>query len=69
MMWRKVPGLPDPWLRDFPPPTEAELAKYRLGTSIPQYAALAEYSRRTRVSAGPAKMLFDALAAVEVSRA
>jgi hypothetical protein len=57
--------LTNPWLRDFPPPTATEVEKYAIGTNIPQFAALAEYSKRTRVSMGPAKMLFDALAEIE----
>lgn len=56
-----VSALSDPWLRDFPSPLPEEVDRYAEGTSIPQFAALALYQKRTKIAMGPAKMLFDAL--------
>ena len=56
--------LADPWLRDFPAPTDDEIALYRKGTHLPRYTAVELYRKRTKIAAGPTMRLFDALVAL-----
>lgn len=47
------------WLKTFPLPTAEERAKFDAGGTIPQYAAVAQYSRRTGIALGPSLLFFQ----------